>query len=124
MASILIVEDDALLRDAFSILLQMQSYDVTEAVNGQDALQKAADKTYDLILLDLMMPVLDGIGFLKGAELAKKAPRTRVVLMSNLSSGEQIDEAMALGVHRREVKSNLSPKDIVKIVKEELETST
>jgi CheY-like chemotaxis protein len=117
---ILVVEDDRMLRDAFSIVLKAQRYAVDTAANGQEALERCQTTHYALIMLDLMMPVLDGIGFLEQANLATTAPSTRIVLLSNLSSGEAIDQAMALGAHRREVKANLSPTEIIALVKDEL----
>jgi len=67
-----------------------------------------------------MMPVLDGAGFMEKASLAKKSPNTRVVVMSNLSSGEGLEKVLRLGAHRHAVKSDLAPTDIVAIVEEEL----
>lgn len=120
MPRILIVEDDKMLRDAFTILLEVQSYEVTGASNGQEALKLCEVNTYDIILLDLMMPILDGIGFLEKANLATRAPKTRIILLTNLSSGKAIEKADKLGIHRREIKSNLSPKDILTVVQKEL----
>ncbi len=121
MRKVLLVEDEKILRDAYSILLGAQEgLDVTVANNGQEALDICGSDTFDLILLDLMMPVLNGVGFLQEARLAEKSPRTRVVVMSNLSSGEDLLNALALGAHRHAVKSDLSPNEVIKIVNEEL----
>jgi DNA-binding response OmpR family regulator len=121
MSKILLVEDEKVLRDAFMILLDSQDkYDVDVATNGKEALEHCKKCEYDLILLDLMMPILDGVGFLEKAKLAAKAPGTRVVVMSNLSSGEGLVKALQLGAHRQAVKSDLAPQDVVKIVEEEL----
>jgi CheY-like chemotaxis protein len=120
MTQILIVEDDKMLRDAFTILLEVEQYDVTGASNGKEALALCQTNEYDVILLDLMMPIMDGLGFLEKADMGNRAPRTRIVLLSNLSSGETIEKATQLGIHRREIKSNLSPKEILAVVAEEL----
>lgn len=124
MAKILLVEDEKVLRDAFEILLKAQGkYEVDVAANGQEALDYCAVSTYDVILLDLMMPVLDGVGFLQKAGLVTRSPATRVVIMSNLSSGDELARAMKLGAHRNEVKSDLAPSDILAVIKQELDTS-
>ena len=121
MSKILLVEDEKVLRDAFMILLDAQDkYDVDVAINGKEALEFCKNSTYDLILLDLMMPILDGVGFLEKANLSMKAPHTRVVVMSNLSSGEGLIKALELGAHRQAVKSDLAPHDVIRIVEEEL----
>ena len=121
MARILIVEDDKTLRDAFSILLEMHGYTVTIATNGQEAVELCKTNHYNLILLDLMMPFLDGIGFLKASNIRSTAPDTRIIVLSNLSSEETLHEAESLGAHRQAIKSALSPKDILEIVQEEIE---
>jgi len=120
VTKVLLVEDDKMLRDAFTLLLQFESYAVDAAADGQEALDYCRDNHYDIILLDLMMPVLDGAGFLRAANLAESAPDTRVVILSNLSSGDTLNTALALGAHRHEVKSNLSPADTVRVIEEEL----
>jgi DNA-binding response OmpR family regulator len=120
MSKILLVEDDSVIRDAYTILLRSQSYDLDVATNGEEALSFCKSKTYDLILLDLMMPVLDGVGFLKNAKLDNVSPQTRIVVLSNLSSGEEVVQAFSLGAHRQEIKSNLSPAGILSVIKEEL----
>lgn len=121
MSNILLVEDEKVLRDAYTILLNSQgSYNVQTASNGKEALECLEHNSYDLILLDLMMPVLNGIGFLKEGMLSEKSPNTRVVVLSNLSGGQEIKEAMRLGAHRSAVKSDLGPGDVMTIVQEEL----
>jgi DNA-binding response OmpR family regulator len=125
MHKILLVEDEKILRDAYTILLNSDSnYQVNTATNGKEALDFCKKETYDLILLDLMMPVLDGMGFLKAAMLAESSPKTRVVIMSNLSGGKEVMEAMKLGAHRHAVKSDLGPTDVMAIVEKELDTAS
>lgn len=122
MYKILLVEDEKILRDAYAIILGAQSqYDIDIATNGEEALNFCKDNKYDLILLDLMMPVLDGAGFMEKAKLLKSSPRTRVVIMSNLSSGEGLEKVLKLGAHRHAVKSDLAPTDVLAIIEEELE---
>lgn len=121
MQRILLVEDEKILRDAYAIMLDAQEgFTLEVASNGEEALKLCRTNKYDLILLDLMMPVLDGAGFLEKANLGKKSPHTRVVIMSNLSSGEGLDRVLKLGAHRHAVKSDLAPSDVITIIDEEL----
>ena len=121
MYKILLVEDEKILRDAYTIILNTHaSYHLDIAVNGEEALKLCKKAKYDLILLDLMMPILDGAGFMEKAGLTKKAPETRVVIMSNLSSGEGLEKVLRLGAHRHAVKSDLAPSDVMAIIEEEL----
>jgi len=96
---------------------------VDTASNGKEALELCKDNTYDLVLLDLMMPVLDGMGFLKEAKLSVNSPKTRIVVMSNLSGGNEVKEALSLGAHRHAVKSDLGPADVMDIVNKELSSA-
>lgn len=122
MYKILLVEDEKILRDAYAIILGTQSnYKIDIATNGEEALKLCQDSQYDLILLDLMMPVLDGAGFMEKAVLSKKSPQTRIVIMSNLSSGEGLERVLKFGAHRHAVKSDLSPTDVMAIIEEELQ---
>lgn len=119
MATILLVEDEQLLAHAYAFLLQSQGHKVICAVNGQDGLDKLPRAKPDLILLDMMMPVLDGLGFLRKYK-ASKYPNIRVILLSNMQSPEYVDQAMALGAYRYELKSLLAPKELLKLVKQTL----
>lgn len=119
---ILLVEDDVMIREAFSIVLQLSGqYDVTAAENGQVAITLCTENTYDLILLDIMMPVLDGPGFLK--EYATRWPdvATKVVIMSNLSSGSELSIARDYGVDRSVLKSSLTPGQLLAVVADVLD---
>jgi DNA-binding response OmpR family regulator len=119
---ILLVEDDVMIREAFSIVLQLSGqYDVTTAENGQVAITLCTENTYDLILLDIMMPVLDGPGFLK--EYATRWPdvATKVVIMSNLSSGSELSIARDYGVDRSVLKSSLTPGQLLAVVADVLD---
>lgn len=120
MTKILLVEDEAIIRDAFSIILSSSGHDIDVAINGAEALELWNKSRYDLLLLDLMMPVLDGIGFLKQARIKDSSAGARVVVLSNLSSGEATVEALQLGAHRHEVKANLAPSELLKLIEEEL----
>lgn len=120
MSKLLLVEDEAIIRDAFSIILSSTGHELDIAINGSEALELCEKQVYDLILLDLMMPVLDGVEFLRQADLRRAAPDTRVVVLSNLSSGDSVAEAVELGAHRHEIKANLAPTELIKLVEEEL----
>lgn len=116
MTKILLVEDEYVLREAFTILLDAQGFAVDAVTNGQEALERCKDTVYDLVLLDLMMPILDGVGFLEQAKLPESAPHTKVLVFSNMSSGEEVQRALKLGAHRHEIKSDLSPTELVTMI--------
>jgi DNA-binding NarL/FixJ family response regulator len=121
MAKVLIVEDELPLRMAYDTILKREGHTVERAKDGQEALDKAGDFKPDLILLDLLMPNVDGIEFLKKYDL-KKHPKVRVVVFSNLSHSEQIQEAEKLGAMRYVVKSSVTPSKLSQLINEVLES--
>ncbi|HET8884462.1 MAG TPA: response regulator [Candidatus Saccharimonadales bacterium] len=123
MHKLLLVEDDAIIREAFSLIFTLNNYEVTTAENGQIAIDLCKDNTYDLILLDVMMPVLDGVGFLKEYTANYHDAATKIIIMSNLSSGSELSIIQDFGVERAVLKSSLSPKELVSVVTQVLKTS-
>lgn len=120
MAKILVVEDETSLNHAYVMILQHEGYDVVSALNGKEALTVAEKENPDLILLDLHMPVMDGIGFLEHYNLQSKHPQVKVVVFSNLDMQKEIDQAYELGAERYVLKAMASPKELIKLVKDTL----
>jgi two-component system chemotaxis response regulator CheY len=120
---ILVVEDEKPLREAFCYLLESEGFTVVPAENGQLGLQKLKGFSPDIILLDMIMPVLDGMGFLQQAKLVRDHPRTRTLLLSNLSDAITFDDAHTFGVTRSVLKADLSPVQLVDAVKKMLSES-
>jgi CheY-like chemotaxis protein len=116
MAKILVCEDDRPLREVYDTVLTAGGHTVDVAENGRQGLKKCRVMRYDLILLDLMMPEVDGVEFLRLSKVTKKSPSTRVIILSNLSSGRDIEEALALGADQHVLKSSLTPKDLIELV--------
>ncbi len=118
--SILIVEDEPELAEVYQILLEQAKYDVRIAHNGKDALTLANEKSPDLVLLDLRMPVMDGVAFLEEYELKEKHPNVKVIVFSNYDMQDEIDDAYRLGADRYVLKAWASPKELLQIVADTL----
>ncbi len=120
---ILVVDDDASLREIYSTALRtMGGYEVFEAVNGAEGLMKAEKEVPDLILLDILMPVMDGLTMLERLresedERLKKMP---VLLLTNLSANQEetIKRVAQTQPLYYMVKASFTVKDIVAKVKE------
>ncbi len=115
--SVLIVEDDADLRDAYVMILQSEGLDVKAAENGQaalDLIERQGDP--GVIFLDLRMPVMDGIEFLKKYNPSMH-PNTEIVVFSNYDAKNEIDQAYSLGAHRYVLKARAAPKELIRIVR-------
>jgi DNA-binding response OmpR family regulator len=108
---ILIVEDDKPILKAMELKLKSSGFDVTTAEDGQIALDHLKDNKADLILLDIVMPVVDGFGVLK--ELNNGGDKTPVIILSNLGQKEDIDKAKKLGAKDYFVKSDIDLNEIV-----------
>lgn len=122
MRRILVVEDDPTLRDVYQTIISSQPYLCETAVNGKDALLKCVKTEYDLILLDLMMPVMSGVDFLINYPDIDKM-KSKIIILSNLSSGKELERAHELGIEKSIVKSNISPKDLITIIRYDLESA-
>lgn len=118
---ILIVEDDELLlgilRDEFS----KEGFEVSLARNGEQGLLAALAKHPDLILIDILMPKMDGITMLKKIRENPAGVKTPVIILTNLNDTETITKALENGAYDFLVKSDWEPKNLLKRVKEKLD---
>jgi CheY-like chemotaxis protein len=118
--SIMIVEDEPDLAEIYQTLLKKAGYSVTLAHNGKEALNLATEHPPQLILLDLRMPIMDGVEFLKEYDLKEKHPNVKVIVFSNYDLQDEIDDAYRLGADRYVLKAWASPKELLQIVKDTL----
>lgn len=116
MAKILIVEDEHTLNEAYQMILSQQGHTIYTAYDGEEALEATQTIEPDIILLDLRMPRVGGIEFLKQYNPTEKHPDVRIVIFSNLDMQKEIDEAYKLGAHKYILKAWASPKELVKLV--------
>ncbi len=111
---ILVVEDEKPISKALQLKLTHEGYIVDVAFNGDEAIEKIQNQNFDLILLDIVMPVRDGFGVLEGLKQSGKT--IPVIITSNLSQPEDIKRAKELGATDFVVKSDTPLADIVKLV--------
>ncbi|HSW98733.1 MAG TPA: response regulator [Candidatus Saccharimonadales bacterium] len=119
--NILIVEDERSLNEAYQMILRKSGYTVHVAFDGQEALDVATQVEPDLILLDLRMPRMDGLEFLRHYKLLDEHPKVRVIVFSNYDMQKEIDEAYRLGAERYILKAWASPKELLQVVENTLE---
>ena len=121
MKKVLVVEDDAKMRKMLVDALKGNGFDVAEAENGQEGLKVCTDFRPDLILLDVIMPVMDGITMLKKLKEEEWSKNIIVTILSNSDDLGKISDALEKGVSGYIIKSDLSIEDMIKRVKKELE---
>lgn len=118
-ARILIIDDDTYIRDLYEEILKGEGFDVEVAKDGQEGLSKLLNGGYAAVLMDVMMPKLDGLGVLaKLKESTPKNPNGPILLITNLDHDPLLDQAKALGAYGHLVKAELLPPMIISAVKE------
>ncbi len=111
MSKVLLIEDEVAIRSFYTELLKSAGYDVLEAGNGKEGYDVALSQDWDIMLLDIMLPGMDGKKIL---EEVKKNPQLKdkpIVLLTNLKSEELIRECLALGANKYIVKLDIDPPD-------------
>lgn len=114
--TVLIVEDEQSMQRALKNKLEHAGYVVCTAIDGEDALVSLRGSKLDLVLLDLIMPKMDGITVLRQMKADDQLRSVPVVILTNLSSGDKVAEAMQLGTFDFLVKANYSLDDVLKKV--------
>ena len=118
MAKILIVEDDPLMSRMYQKIFTFEGYGVEMASDGQEGLEKARTVKPTLILLDIMMPKMNGLEVL---EKLKKDPDMKaipVVILTNLAGQQDAETALMKGAVKYIVKSEYEPKQVANMIKE------
>jgi HD-like signal output (HDOD) protein/CheY-like chemotaxis protein len=123
MATILVVDDMAIVRDPLAAILKLAGHSALIAANGQEALGILESKQVDLVLLDLAMPVMDGITFLERLRAHPQKARTPVILLTAITDKGRIVEAARRGVQDCLLKSQFSSKELLVRVQRQLATT-
>lgn len=122
MAHILIVEDDQFIREIYIETLKSQGYEIDTAIDGEEAYTKIKQGNWDLVLLDIVLPKMDGLGIIKkinnetpdGQKFYKK-----LVFLTNLDNDSEIKEATMLG-NGYLIKSKITPGELLDQIKKYL----
>ena len=114
---ILIVEDDKFLRELIVRKLTNESYEVVEAVDGEQGLQKTKETKPDLVLLDLILPGIDGFEVLAQKKEDPFIASIPVIVLSNLGQKEDVDKGLSLGATDYLIKAHFTPGEIIEKVR-------
>jgi chemosensory pili system protein ChpA (sensor histidine kinase/response regulator) len=115
---VLIVEDDALLQKVLREGFEKIGFEVISAVDGVEAMARLAEKTPDIVLLDILLPRKDGFDVLQSIKKDPKTSKTPVVMISNLAGVAEIEKSKRLGASDYLVKANVSVEDVIAQTKE------
>lgn len=119
MARILIVEDDRDLNKAYCIILKHAGHEIVSAFDGKEALDKLKDFQPELVLLDLLMPIMGGLEFLQKWSSTKRR-NVKILIFTNMENSPEITEAYKLGANRAIIKSWTAPHNLAKVVSDSL----
>ncbi len=124
IARILIAEDEQFIRDVYVEMLNNEGFAVDVAVDGKQALEKLQVGGYDLVLLDIMMPFIDGLGVLmKLKETPAQNPNKHIVICTSLAADPAVKDALDHGAEDVVFKPDVTPDQLVAKVKKVLASS-
>ncbi|MCL5010914.1 MAG: response regulator [Patescibacteria group bacterium] len=118
MSKILIIEDDTFLRELMKRKTQEAGFEVIESVDGESGVKAAKEQKPDLVLLDLILPGVNGFEVLAALKEDVATSDIPVLILSNLGQQEDIDKAMRLGAADFMIKAHFTPNEIVEKAKQ------
>lgn len=124
MAKILIIDDDAQLARLCKEILELEHHTVSVTSNGKAGIEEAIKKPHDLILLDIMMPEMNGIEVLKQLKHNPRTDHLPIAILSNIADEAYMKKAMAEGAVTYIIRSNYDPDEFLAIVKKILAKSS
>ncbi len=118
---ILIVDDDPFILDMYILKFKECGFDVENARDGKAGLDKIESYQPDILLLDIVMPVMDGFDVLSELKKRKLAHNIKIILLSNLGQKSDVERGMELGADYYIIKAHFTPSEVVEKVKGLLE---
>jgi CheY-like chemotaxis protein len=124
MVKILIIEDDPLMSRMYQKIFGFEGYAVETASNGQEGIEKIKLVNPTIVLLDIMMPVMNGLEVLDKVKADEQLKHIPIIMLTNLAGVQDAETALAKGAVKYIVKSEYEPKQVVSMVKEIIEGYT
>jgi len=118
MPKILIIEDDIFLRDLAFQKLKALNFEVSQAIDGEEGLKKIIEIKPDLVLLDIILPGMDGFEVLKKKQENKEISSIPVIILSNLGQKEEIDQGLKLGAKDYMIKAHFTLDEVLEKIKQ------
>ena len=116
MKKILLVEDDPLLLDIYTTKLQQSGFEVQTVEEGEKAVVAIQDQKPDIVLLDIVLPHVDGWEILRQVQASEELKRIPIVILSNLGQKEEIEKGLRLGAVKYLIKAHYTPSQVVEEV--------
>ncbi|MBZ9569527.1 response regulator [Patescibacteria group bacterium] len=119
--TILIIEDDKFLRDLMAQKLTKEGYEILEAIDGEIGIKKVREEKPDLVLLDLILPGIDGFEVLSRMKENPDLAKIPVIILSNLGQREDVERGLKMGAVDYLIKAHFTPREIIDKIKAALE---
>ncbi len=117
MKKILFIEDEFTLQKAMAETLRKAGYEMIQALDGESGLRLAFSEKPDLILLDIILPKMDGFEVLEKLKSEKETKDIPVIILTNLAGSEDVEKSLSLGATTYLVKSDHGTEDVIEKVK-------
>ena len=114
---ILIIEDDPFLNEMYVTKFTQANFEVEVAIDGQEGLQKIEKNKPDLILLDIVLPKMDGFEILTKMKANTELKDIPVILLTNLSQRDEVKRGLDLGANDYLIKAHFMPSEVIKKIK-------
>lgn len=115
--TILVIEDDKFLRELIVQKLLKENYNVSEAIDGEEGIKKVKEGKPDLVLLDLILPGIDGFEVLSQVRAEPAVASVPVIILSNLGQREDIEKGLKMGAVDYLIKAHFTPGEIIEKIK-------
>ncbi|MCX6759022.1 MAG: response regulator [Candidatus Nealsonbacteria bacterium] len=115
--NILIIEDDRFLRELIARKLIKEDFNISEAIDGEEGIKKIKEEKPDLVLLDLILPGIDGFEVLSKMKEDPSIIRIPVIILSNLGQREDVERGLKLGAVDYLIKAHFTPGEIIEKIK-------
>ncbi len=116
--TILLVEDDEFLAELYATKLRLENYEILLATDGEKGLKLAQEKKPDLVLLDIILPRMDGFEVLKHLKEDSALKAVPVILLTNLSQKDEVKKGLDLGANDYLIKAHFMPSEVVKKIQQ------
>ncbi len=117
MKTVLLVEDDPFLIDIYTTKLKEAGFLTEVAATGEEALSKVKEKKPTLMILDIVLPKVDGWEILRRVKAEKNSKDLKVIILSNLGQKEEVEKGMKLGAAKYLIKAHYTPSQVVEEIK-------
>lgn len=118
--TILIIEDDKFLRELITQKLTREGYNISEAADGEEGIKKVKEEKADLVLLDLILPGIDGFEVLSRMKEEPALFQIPVIILSNLGQKDDVEKGLKMGAVDYLIKAHFTPGEIIEKIKKAL----